>query len=404
MTYDIHKIRAQFPILDQKVYDLPLIYFDNAATTQKPLKVIEAINTYYKTFNANIHRGVHYLSQKGTDAYEEARESVANFINAQKDEVVFTSGTTESINLVSMTWGRRNLKQGDEVIITVSEHHSNIVPWQLLSSLTGFTIRVVPLKDGELDIDAYDHLLSEKTKLVAVGHISNALGTINPVKEMIEKAHKVGAKVLIDGAQAAPHLKIDVQDLDADFYCFSGHKMYGSTGIGVLYGKSELLSSMIPYQGGGEMIENVTFEKTTYKKAPHKFEAGTPNIAGAIGLKAAIDFIEGVGHEAIQAHEEELMTYATEQLQEIEGVKIVGNAQNKAGALSFLIGDTHPYDAGTLLDRMGIAVRTGNHCAEPLMTYLGVPGTIRASFALYNTKEEVDTLVAGIHKVKEMLG
>lgn len=410
MTYNIEKIREEFPILTEEIYDLQLVYLDNAATTQKPLRVIEAIENYYKTSNANVHRGVHSLSQRATDKYEASRAKIAEFINAKPEEIVFTKGTTESINLVAMTFGRRNILQGDEIIISIAEHHSNFVPWQMLSALTGMKVNVVRVdKNGEFDMKHYESLLNEKTKLVAITHVSNTLGTVNPIKEIARKAHENGTLVLVDGAQAMPHIKIDVEDLNADFYCFSGHKMYGPMGIGVLYGKSELLNDMIPYQGGGEMIEKVTLEKTTYKKSPYKFEAGTPNVAGAIGLRAAIEFIEEIGIEEIQKYESELLEYATKKIQGIEHLKIIGTAKNKAGVISFIItkGDSneclHPSDIGALLDRMGIAIRTGNHCTEPLMEYLKVPGTIRASFALYNTKEEVDRLVAGIKKAKEML-
>lgn len=410
MTLDIKKIRAQFPILKTKVYGNDLVYLDNAATTQKPLMVIEAVENYYKTLNANVHRGVHFLSEKATQEYESARKKVAEFINAKQEEIVFTGGTTESINLVAMTWGRRNLKQGDEMIISIAEHHSNLVPWQMLSALTGVKIHVVRVNEkGEFDMEHFKKLLNEKTGLVAVSHVSNALGTVNPVKEIAKKAHEAGAFVLVDGAQAIPHMKVDIADLNADFYCFSGHKMYGPMGIGVLYGKYELLDDMIPYQGGGEMIERVTLEKTTYKKAPYKFEAGTPNVAGAIGLASAIEWLEETGMKNIREYENELLRYATEKLQEIENLKIIGNTNNKCPVLSFIIQNLQtntiiqPYDIGTLLDQQGVAVRTGNHCAEPLMEYLKVPGTVRASLACYNTKEEIDRLTEGIKKAKEML-
>lgn len=410
MTYPIEKIRRQFPILKTKVYGNDLVYLDNAATTQKPTKVIEAIEKYYKTLNANVHRGVHFLSQKATDEYEGARAKVAQFINAKPEEIVFTSGTTESINLVAMTWGRRNLLKGDEMIISIAEHHSNLVPWQMLSALTNVKINVVRVNEkGEFDMEDFEKVLNEKTRLVAVSHVSNALGTVNPTKEIAKKAHEAGAFVLVDGAQAVPHMKVDMADLNADFYCFSGHKMYGPMGIGVLYGKYELLDDMIPYQGGGEMIERVTLEKTTYKKAPYKFEAGTPNVAGAIGLAAAIEWLEETEIESIREYETGLLTYATKQLDAIEGLQIIGTAKKKSPVLSFIIKDLQtntiiqPYDIGTLLDQQGVAVRTGNHCAEPLMEYLKVPGTVRASLACYNTKEEINRLVAGIKKAKEML-
>lgn len=410
MTLDIKKIRAQFPILKTKVYGNDLVYLDNAATTQKPLMVIEAVENYYKTLNANVHRGVHFLSQKATDEYEGARSKVAEFINAKPEEIVFTGGTTESINLVAMTWGRRNLLQGDEMIISIAEHHSNFVPWQMLMALTGMKVHAVRVNEkGEFDMEHFEKLLNEKTRLVAVSHVSNALGTVNPVKEIAKKAHETGAFVLVDGAQAIPHMKVDIADLNADFYCFSAHKMYGPMGIGVLYGKYELLDDMIPYQGGGEMIERVTLEKTTYKKAPYKFEAGTPNVAGAIGLASAIEWIEETGIENISEYENDLTQYALEKLLKIENLKIIGNAKERSGAISFIITKPdsneclHPYDIGSLLDKMGIAVRTGNHCAEPLMEYLKVPGTVRASLACYNTKEEIDRLTEGIKKAKEML-
>lgn len=410
MTLDIKKIRAQFPILKTKVYGNDLVYLDNAATTQKPTKVIEAIEKYYKTLNANVHRGVHFLSQKATDEYEGARAKVAKFINAKPEEIIFTSGTTESINLVAMTWGRRNLLQGDEMIISIAEHHSNFVPWQMLSALTGVKIHVVRVNEkGEFDMEHFKKLLNEKTRLVATAHVSNSLGTINPIKEIAKNTHEAGAFLLVDGAQAVPHMKVDMTDLNADFHCFSGHKMYCPMGIGVLYGKYELLDDMIPYQGGGEMIERVTLEKTTYKKAPYKFEAGTPNVAGAIGLAAAIEWLEETGMENIHEYESELLHYATGKLQEIDNLKIIGNTNNKCPVLSFIIQSLQtntiiqPYDIGTLLDQQGVAVRTGNHCAEPLMEYLKIPGTVRASLACYNTKEEIDRLVAAIKKAKEML-
>jgi len=401
---DIQKIRADFPILTQKVNGKPLVYFDNGATSQKPQIVIDAEVKYYQEINANIHRGVHTLSQLATDAYEISRGKVQQHINAKfAHEILFTSGTTFGINLVTNGFASI-LKQGDEIIVSSLEHHSNIVPWQMLCEKTGATLKVIPInEDGELIMEVFDTLLSEKTKVVTVNHISNALGIINPVKEIITKAHAVGAAVLIDGAQAVPHLKPDVQDLDCDFYAFSGHKMCGPTGTGILYGKEEWLNKLPPYQGGGEMIKEVTFEKTTYADLPHKFEAGTPNIAGGIVLGTAIDYLNSVGFENIQQYENELLEYATKRLLEIEGLKIYGTGKNKASVVSFNIDGIHPYDIGSIIDKLGIAVRTGHHCAQPIMTFFCIPGTIRASFSFYNTKEEIDLMVEAVKKAQTML-
>lgn len=401
---DIHKIRAEFPILSQKVNGKPLVYFDNGATSQKPQVVIDAISKYYQEINANIHRGVHTLSQLATDAYEISRVKIQHHINAKHlHEVLFTSGTTHGINLVANGFAAI-LKPGDEVIVSALEHHSNIVPWQMLCEKTGAILKVIPMnQDGELIISEYESLLSEKTKIVTVNHISNALGTINPIKYMIEKAHAVGAAVLIDGAQAVPHLKPDVLDLDCDFYAFSGHKMCGPTGTGILYGKESWLNKLPPYQGGGEMIKEVTFEKTTYADLPHKFEAGTPNIAGGIVLGTAVDYMNSVGFENIQQQEKELLAHATKQLLEIEGLKIYGTGKEKASVISFNIDGIHPFDIGSIIDKLGIAVRTGHHCTQPIMNYFGIPGTVRASFSFYNTKEEIDLMVEAVKKAKTML-
>lgn len=401
---DIQKIRADFPILSEKVNGKPLVYFDNGATSQKPQVVIDAIAKYYQEINANIHRGVHTLSQLATDAYEISRVKIQHHINAKfSHEVLFTSGTTHGINLVTNGFASI-LKPGDEVIVSSLEHHSNIVPWQMLCKKTGATLKVIPMnEDGELIIEAYDALLSEKTKVVTVNHISNALGIINPIKYMIEKARAVGAAVLIDGAQAVPHLKPDVQDLDCDFYAFSGHKMCGPTGTGILYGKEEWLNKLPPYQGGGEMIKEVTFEKTTYADLPHKFEAGTPNIAGGIVLGTAVDYLNHIGFHNIHQHETHLLQHATKRLLEIEGLKIYGTGKNKASVISFNIDGIHPYDIGSIIDKLGIAVRTGHHCAQPIMNFFCIPGTIRASFSFYNTKEEIDIMVEAIKKAKAML-
>ncbi|MFH6991922.1 aminotransferase class V-fold PLP-dependent enzyme [Flavobacterium sp. FlaQc-48] len=401
---DIQKIRAEFPILSEKVNGKPLVYFDNGATSQKPQIVIDAEAKYYQEINANIHRGVHTLSQLATDAYEISRVKIQHHINAKfSHEVLFTSGTTHGINLVTNGFASI-LKPGDEVVVSSLEHHSNIVPWQMLCEKTGAILRVIPMnEDGELIMEAFEALLSEKTKVVTVNHISNALGIINPVKYMIEKAHAVGAAVLIDGAQAVPHLKPDVQDLDCDFYAFSGHKMCGPTGTGILYGKEEWLNKLPPYQGGGEMIKEVTFEKTTYADLPHKFEAGTPNIAGGIVLGTAIDYLNNIGFHNIQKHEEHLLAHATKRLLEIEGLKIYGTGKNKASVVSFNIDGIHPYDIGSIIDKLGIAVRTGHHCAQPIMNFFCIPGTIRASFSFYNTKEEIDVMVEAVKKAKTML-
>ena len=401
---DIQKIRAEFPILSQKVNGKPLVYFDNGATSQKPQIVIDAEVKYYQEINANIHRGVHTLSQLATDAYEISRGKVQQHINAKfAHEVLFTSGTTHGINLVTNGFASI-LKPGDEVIVSSLEHHSNIVPWQMLCEKTGATLKVIPMnEDGELIMEAFDALLSEKTKVVTVNHISNALGIINPIKYIIDKAHAVGAAVLIDGAQAVPHLKPDVQELNCDFYAFSGHKMCGPTGTGILYGKEAWLNKLPPYQGGGEMIKEVTFEKTTYADLPHKFEAGTPNIAGGIVLGTAIDYLNNIGFDNIQQYEHELLEHATKRLLEIEGLRIYGTGKNKASVVSFNIDGIHPYDVGTIIDKLGIAVRTGHHCAQPIMNLFCIPGTIRASFSFYNTKEEIDAMVEAVKKAKTML-
>lgn len=403
---DIQSIRAEFPILTQKVNGKPLVYFDNAATSQKPRVVIDAIASYYEEINANIHRGVHKLSQLATDAYEVSRIKIQNHINAKHNyEVLFTSGTTHGINLVSNGFASL-LKEGDEVMVSALEHHSNIVPWQMLCERTGAKLTVIPMdENGELIFSEFERLLSERTKIIAVNHISNALGTINPIKKIIEKAHQFETAVLIDGAQATPHVKPDVQDLDCDFYVFSGHKICGPTGTGILYGKEEWLNKLPPYQGGGEMIKEVTFEKTTYADLPHKFEAGTPNIAGGIVLGTAIDYLNEVGFENIAAYEHELLEYGTKRLLEIEGLKIYGpkSLENKTSVISFNVGNIHPYDIGTIVDKMGIAVRTGHHCAQPIMNFFNIPGTIRASFSFYNTKEEIDALVAAVKKAVTML-
>ena len=401
---DIQKIRADFPILTQKVNGKPLVYFDNGATSQKPQIVIDAISKFYQEINANIHRGVHTLSQLATDAYEISRGKVQNHINAKfAHEVIFTSGTTHAINAVANGFASI-LNSEDEVLVSALEHHSNIVPWQMLCERTGAKLKVIPMNEnGELIMADYDNLLSNKTKIVAVNHISNALGTINPIEYMIKKAHEVGAAILIDGAQAVPHLKPDVQALDCDFYVFSGHKMCAPTGVGILYGKEEWLRKLPPYQGGGEMIATVSFEKTTYADLPHKFEAGTPNIAGGIVLGTAIDYMNDVGFEAIATYEHELLEYGTKRLLEIKGLKIYGTAKEKTSVISFNIGGIHPYDIGTIIDKLGIAVRTGHHCTQPIMDFYKIPGTIRASFAFYNTKEEIDALVEAVKKAQMML-
>lgn len=397
-------LRSDFPILDRTVYGKPLVYLDNGATTQKPRLVIDAIVDEYYSVNANVHRGVHFLSQQATELHEASRERVRQFINARSaKEVIFTRGTTESINLIASAFGDACMQEGDEVILSVMEHHSNIVPWQLLAARKGIAIKVIPMNDkGELLLDEYEKLFSDRTKLVSVTHVSNVLGTVNPVKEMIATAHAHGVPVLIDGAQSIPHIKVDVQDLDADFFVFSAHKIYGPTGVGVLYGKEEWLDRLPPYQGGGEMIQHVSFEKTTFNELPFKFEAGTPDYIGTTGLAKALDYVSGVGMENIAAHEHELTVYATARLKEIPGMRIFGEAEHKSSVISFLVGDIHHFDLGTLLDRLGIAVRTGHHCAQPLMQRLGIEGTVRASFAMYNTKEEIDALVDGIDRVRKM--
>lgn len=401
---DLMKIREDFPILSRTIYGKPLVYLDNGATTQKPRCVVEAITDEYYSVNANVHRGVHLLSQKATELHEAARETVRRFINARSvNEIVFTRGTTESINLMAFSFGEEFLKEGDEVIVSTMEHHSNIVPWQMLGLRKGVKLRVIPINDrGEILMDEYESLFNEKTKLVSVAHVSNVLGTVNPVKQITAIAHAHNVPVLIDGAQSIPHMPVDVQDIDADFYVFSGHKVYGPTGIGVLYGKEKWLERMPPYQGGGEMIQNVTFEKTTYNELPYKFEAGTPDYIGSNALAVALNYVSNIGMENIAAHEHELTEYAMQKMQEIEGLRIYGTAHDKSSVISFLVRDIHHLDMGTLLDRLGIAVRTGHHCAEPLMHRFGIEGTVRASFGLYNTKEEIDELVKGIKRVSQM--
>ena len=401
---DISKIREQFPILSRKVNGHDLIYFDNGATTQKPQPVITAESNYYKNENSNVHRGVHFLSGLATDKFEATRNTIQNFINAKHShEIIFTKGTTDSINIVASGY-RSILNKGDEIIISELEHHSNIVPWQMCCEQSGATLKVIPLLDnGSLDMIAFENFLSENTKLVSVSHISNTLGTINPIEEIIEKAQAVGAKVMIDGAQAAAHIPINMQSLGADFYCFSAHKLYGPTGVGVLYGKEEVLNELPPYQGGGEMIKEVSFKKTTYACLPHKFEAGTPNIAGVVAFKSAIDFINGLGLSNIAKHEEELLQYATEEVLKIEGLKIYGTAKNKSGIISFNINELHPYDIGMIVDKMGIAIRTGHHCTQPIMERFNIPGTARISLAVYNTKDEIDVCIKAIKKAKMML-
>lgn len=402
---DVHALRQQFPILAREVKGKPLVYFDNAATSQKPRLVIDALVNYYSQFNANIHRGIHSLAEEATAAYEATREAVRAFVNAaSREEIVFTRGTTESINLVAYTWARQELKAGDEIIVSGMEHHSNIVPWQMLCAEKGTVLKVIPVTDnGELDMDAFRKLLSQRTKFVSVVQVSNALGTVNPVQQIIREAHAAGAKVLVDGAQSAVHLDIDVQALDADFFAFSSHKVYGPTGVGVLYGKKELLLAMPPFQGGGEMIKQVSFDGTTYADLPYKFEAGTPNIADTVAFKAAINFVNSIGKAAIRAHENDLLAYASERLKTIPGLRIIGQAKEKVSVISFVVDKVHPQDIGILLDNRGIAVRTGHHCAQPLMQRFGISGTTRASFALYNTREEIDALVSGLEKVIKML-
>lgn len=402
--YDIEKIREDFPILSRTVYNKPLVYLDNGATTQKPRCVVESITDEYYSVNANVHRGVHFLSQQATNLHEASRETVRRFINARSiSEIVFTRGTTESINLVAATFADSQMKEGDEVIVSVMEHHSNIVSWQLQAARKGIVLKIIPMNDrGELLIDEYEKLFSSRTCIVSVAHVSNVLGTVNPVKEIIKIAHAHGVPVLVDGAQSIPHLPVDVQDLDADFFVFSGHKVYGPTGIGVLYGKENWLDRLPPYQGGGEMIKNVSFEKTTFNELPFKFEAGTPDYIGSTALAKALDYVSAIGMDKIAAYEHELTDYAIARMKEIEGMRIFGEAEQRGGVISFLVGNIHHLDMGTLLDRLGIAVRTGHHCAEPLMRRLGIEGTVRASFGLYNTKAEVDALVAGIARVSRM--
>lgn len=402
--FDVTKIREDFPILSRKVYDRPLVYLDNGATTQKPLCVLDAMREEYLNVNANVHRGVHYLSQQATDLHEQAREKVRKFINAGSvNEIIFTRGTTESLNLVVSSFCDGFMSEGDEVIVSVMEHHSNIVPWQLQAARKGISLRVIPMNDkGELLLDEYEKLFTERTKIVSVTHVSNVLGTVNPVKEIARIAHEHGVPVMVDGAQSTPHFAVDVQDIDCDFFAFSGHKMYGPTGVGVLYGKEDWLDRMPPYQGGGEMIESVSFEKTVFEHLPFKFEAGTPDYVATHGLATAIDYISSIGIDNISRHEQELTRYCMERMQEIDGIRLFGTANDKDAVVSFLVGDIHHLDMGTLLDRLGIAVRTGHHCAQPLMIRLGIQGTVRASFAMYNTKEEIDVLVEGIKRVSKM--
>jgi cysteine desulfurase/selenocysteine lyase len=403
-AYDVRRIREDFPILSRRVYGKPLVYLDNAATTQKPRAVMDAVRALYETSYANIHRGVHHLSVESSEAYEKARETMRDFIHAgDTKEIVFVRGTTEGINLVAQTYGRSNVRAGDEVLISALEHHSNIVPWQMLCDEKGAKLQVAPINErGEIRMDELEKRLTARTRIVAVSHVSNALGTVNPIRKIIALAHARGVPVLVDGAQAAPRLPVDVRELDCDFYTFSGHKMYGPTGVGILYGKAEHFEAMPPYQGGGDMISSVTFEKTTYNILPYKFEAGTPNIAGAIGLATAADYMNALGIERIEAHENDLLSYATERLSAIPGLRVIGTAREKAAVLSFTLEGVHPHDVGTVLDREGVAVRTGHHCAQPVMDFFQVPATSRASFGLYNTREEVDVLVGGIHKVVEM--
>ncbi len=402
--FDINRVRADFPILSSQVHGKQLVYLDNAATTQKPQAVIDAISRYYTHENANIHRGVHQLSQTATDSYEAARQTIQHFLNAaDQREIIFVRGATEGINLVAQTYGRVHVGAGDEIVVSAMEHHSNIVPWQILCEEKGAHLRVAPISDqGELLLEQFEALLNEKTKLVAVTHVSNALGTVNPIAQIVEAAHRKAIPVLVDGAQAVPHLPVDVRELGCDFYAFSGHKIYGPTGIGILYGKRELLESMPPYQGGGDMIRSVTFEKTLYNQLPYKFEAGTPHIAGVIGLGAALDYLSGVGMEAALAHEQDLLDYGTRALEAVPGLRLVGTAKEKAGVLSFVMENIHPHDIGTILDQQGIAIRTGHHCAQPVMQRFGIPATARASLAIYNTRSDIDALVAGIHKLKEV--
>jgi len=402
--FNVEALRADFPILRRQVHGKPLVYLDNAATAQKPQTVIDTLSRYYEQENANIHRGVHYLSERATEEYEAARKTIQHFLNAaDASEIIFVRGATEGINLVAQTYGRANVGRGDEVLISAMEHHSNIVPWQILCEEKGAKLRVIPINDsGELLPDEFEKLLGSRTKIVAVTHVSNALGTINPVRRIVQQAHRANVPVLVDGAQSVPHIEVDVQALDCDFFVFSGHKLYGPTGIGILYGKSALLDAMPPYQGGGDMISSVTFEKTIYNKLPYKFEAGTPHIAGGIGLGCAIGYLNGVGFESVERHEHGLLEYATQAVTEIPGLRVVGTAAEKAGVLSFVMEGIHPHDIGTILDQQGIAIRTGHHCAQPVMQRFGIPATARASFALYNTREEVDALVSGLRKVREV--
>jgi cysteine desulfurase/selenocysteine lyase len=404
-SLDVHAIREQFPVLTRKVKGRPLVYLDNAATSQKPQAVIDAIVHYYSHYNANIHRGIHTLAEEATAAFEETRDAALHFLNAaSREEIIFTRGATEGINLVAYAWGRKNIRAGDEIIISTMEHHSNIVPWQVLCEEKGASLKIIPINDrGELMLEEYEKLLSPKTRLVSIVHVSNALGTLNPVGKIISLAHQAGALVLVDGAQSSVHLDIDVRALDCDFFVFSSHKIYGPTGVGVLYGKRELLDSMAIFQGGGEMIKEVSFEKTTFNDLPYKFEAGTPNIADTIALKTALDFVQQTGKEKIRKHEADLLAYATDQLEQLPGLKIIGTAREKISVISFVIEHIHPQDLGILLDNRGIAVRTGHHCAEPLMKRFGIPGTTRASLAMYNTKEEIDELISGLHKAINML-
>ena len=406
MPFNIEQLRREFPALHQDVNNRPLIYFDNAATTQKPKAVIERLAQYYNSENSNIHRGAHYLSSKATEAYEEARKTVQMFVNAAfSHEIVFTRGTTEAINLVASSFGKKFLNKGDEVIISAMEHHSNIVPWQMACEEHGAVLKVIPMdKQGVLDMDAYKELLNAKTRIVAVMHVSNALGTINPVKEIISLAHEKDIPVLIDGAQALSHMKVDVQQLDADFYCFSGHKIYGPMGVGVLYGKEDWLNRLPPYQGGGEMIKEVTFGKTTYNELPFKFEAGTPNVGDVLGMEAAIRFLSYLRFDEIAGHENELLEYGTQRLAELDNIRFIGTAPQKTSVISFIFNDIHPYDTGTILDKLGIAVRTGHHCAQPVMDFFEIPGTVRISFGVYNSKQEIDKLIEGLGTVREMFG
>ena len=404
-VFDVDTIRKSFPVLEREVNNQLLVYLDNAATSQKPQVVIDALSHYYSNYNANIHRGIHTLAEEATAAYEATRDTVRNFINASSsDEIIFTRGTTEGINLVAYTWGRKNIHEGDEIIISTMEHHSNIVPWQILCEEKKAVLKVIPINDdGELLMDEYEKLLSPKTKLVSIAHVSNALGTVNPVKEIIDAAHNIGALVLVDGAQSSVHLDIDVQKMDCDFFAFSGHKVYGPTGVGILYGKRHILEEMPVFMGGGEMIKEVTFAKTTYNNLPYKYEAGTPNIADTIALKTALDFVTELGKDIIRNHENKLLKYATGQMQSVPGLRIIGNAKNKVSLISFIIKNIHHQDIAVLLDNQGIAVRTGHHCTEPLMNRFGISGTARVSFALYNTKEEIDRLIQGLHKCIKML-